>query len=183
MSELPPITMAHLRLRCGACDDCWDWKAAFRDVKNKRWPVVACRVDMPDGTRKTARFYVRHLMLWITTGRKPDLGLTKAIVPSCENPLCVNPAHLKVVSRKVVMQAAVRTGVMSTLTRRKRVAEGLRKSKRAKLSDEAVADIRSCEEGPKEAAAKHGVSTAYVYMLRRGEWRKDYNSPFAGLGA
>lgn len=179
MSELPPITMAHMKLRCGCCDDCWEWKAAFRDVKNKRWPVVACRVDMPDGTRKTARYYVRHLMLWVTTGQKPDLGLLRAIVPSCDNPRCVNPAHLKVVTRKAISQAVVKKGVMSTLPRRKKVAEGLRKN--AKLSDAAVADIRNSDDGPKVAAAKHGVSTAYVYMLRRGEWRKDYSNPFAAL--
>ena len=56
------------------------------------------------------------------------------------------------------------------------------KRAKSKLSDEAVAAIKAGTDHPKDAAAKHGCSVAYVYMLRRNLWRNDYRAnPFSGL--
>lgn len=176
--EEPPCTLQHLKDRCQVDDECWVWKAAYRQ---RRWPTIAFRRDwLGDGERANKVFYVRHLMYWLTKGTPAALGKFWAMVPSCGNPQCVNPDHLKIVSRKHLAKKNSAAGRYNSLARRLKLAETKRKT--SKLSDEAVAEIRLPESKPKEMAAKHGISVAYAYMLRNGEWRKDYRAnPFAAL--
>jgi hypothetical protein len=173
-----PFTMEEIKLRCASCEpgECWDWRGTY--LHDGRRPVIAKRMDTDNG-RTNKQFYARHLVMWLTRGERPDLGLFRAIVTTCDNPCCVNPEHLKVVSRKTVVRKVAATGIYSSQSHRMKVANARRRS--AKLSEEAVKDIRDSEDPAKVAAEKHGVTAAYVYMLRRGEFRQDYSNPFAGL--
>lgn len=170
--EQPPFTLQHLRDRCRECGDCWEWASAYRA---HRWPVISSRRDWDgDGNVRNMQFYVRHLMYWLAKGQKPRLGVKRALVPACGNPKCVNPDHLKIASRAEVGRTAFKPPGWAAS-----VARGHRR--RSKLSDEAVQEIRTSTERTLLLAERFGISQAYVYMIRNGEWRKDYSNPFAGL--
>jgi hypothetical protein len=175
----PPFTLEHLKLRCSESGDCWEWGAAYRA---DRWPVISSRRDW-DGSGKSSnrQFYVRHLMYWLKTGKPPILGAFRSIVACCDNPRCVNPDHMRLVTRKTVVRKMVESGGMSESTRHAKIA----KTKRAKskLSDGDVEQIRNSDLRADELAAQYGVSAAYIYMLRRNQFRRNYSNPFAGLGA
>jgi hypothetical protein len=174
--QQPPCSMAHLRARTEEEGECWNWRAAYR---SKRWPTIAFRRDWGSGAPSNKVFYVRHIAYFHKYGKAPDLGLFRALVPSCGNHQCINPDHLKIVSRKTVVRMMVAAGHMSKVGRRQKVAQARRLV--SKLSDEAVVEIRQSEDVARVVAEKHGISAAYVYMIRRGECRKDYSNPFAGL--
>lgn len=174
-----PFTMEDIKMRCYACEEgeCWEWRSTF--LHDGQRPVLAKRIDTPKG-RVNKQFYARHVALWVKRGQRAKLGLFRAIVSTCENEACVNPDHLKVVSRSAVVKKLAASGAYSSHTHRMKVAQGARRQ--SKLSQEAVRDIVNSEEPAKVAAEKHGITPAYVYMLRRGEFRQDFASPFAGLG-
>ena len=46
-----------------------------------------------------------------------------------------------------------------------------------------VAAIRASEDSDKELGQAYGVKSYYVARIRRGDARRDYASPWAGLGA
>lgn len=175
MKTEAPRSMEWIRERCRIVDECWVWSL---HSKEGRWPLISIRTRQEDGSKKDTFYYVRHLTHWLKHGRRPGLNNRSAIVTTCDSDLCVNPDHLKIATRSEVGKRSA--GFQKNLTTRKKMSEARRK--RAKLSDEAVAEIRQSEEPAKDAAAKHGVSPAYIYMLRSNLWRKDYSNPFAGLG-
>lgn len=66
-----------------------------------------------------------------------------------------------------------------TAAHRAKIAIG--KCRDSKLDDAAVAEIRLSDEPMTVLASRHRISKAYGYMIKRGECRRDYASPFAGL--
>lgn len=175
-----PFTIEDIKCRCHSSEpgECWEWRSTF--LENGRRPVIAKRIDADKG-RINKQFYARHVAMWISRGAKPELGLFRAIVTTCENDRCVNPAHLKVVSRSTVARKVGASGAFSTPAHRMKVAKGRRRA--SKLSEEAIRDIRGSSEPAKVTAARHGITAAYVYMLRRGEFRADFSNPFTQLVA
>ena len=174
----PPCSLDHLKERCVECGECWEWKGAIR---KRRWPTIAFRRDWGDGFSANRQFYVRHLMYWHKHGKHPVLGRYRAITVKCGNPLCVNPDHILLQTRKQLAAKTAAAGHYKSLTRRIKLANIKRKT--SKLSDEAVAEIRLADSRPADMARKHGISVTYAYMLRKGQWRKDYgaSNPFAAL--
>lgn len=125
------------------------------------------------GPRGTAPFNVRRAV-WEAVGNPLRKGYM--IVCICDTPNCVELAHLK----------QVRWG--SVLKGRKRPANVTAKmvaTRRAlsRISDAAVERIRASNESPAIVASREGCSKQYVHMLRRGEFRREIASPFAGLFA
>lgn len=176
IQKLPelPCDMEYIRLRCREEDDCWIWPGA---AKEGRWPVVCFRRIDVDGVKRDFILYVRHVVYWIRSGKRPSLSGGKTMGASCNNELCVNPAHVKMTTFSELQK---RLTHQKTLQFRIKNATGRRKN--SKLSDEAVREIRASELPRKELAAVHGVSYEYVRQLQNGLWRRDYTSPFAGLG-
>lgn len=173
-----PFTWDDIKLRCRSCEEgeCWEWRATF--LHKGRRPVIAKRMDTPKG-RTNKQFYARHVSYWLHKGRMPELGVDRAIVAKCENEKCVNPHHLRVVSRSVVNRKAAAKGANSSAAQRMKIAQSLRR--RSKLSDAAVAEIKASTEYAPVVAERYGITAAYVYMLRRGEFRNEFSNPFAGL--
>lgn len=98
----------------------------------------------------------------------------------CDDPMCINPAHTGPVTKGAIVVRTVATGMLHTPAVRAKIAAT--KSAASKLSDAAVQDIRSNREPAAQAAVTHGISEAYVHMLRRGRFRNPaIGNPFAGL--
>jgi len=133
--------------------DCWEWAGT---ANQRGYGVIRMA-----GTRKKKQ--ATHVALFVKTGRWVPTGM--AACHRCDNPRCVNPDHLFV-------------GTYSD-NMRDMVAKGRHKSPppqcfprgsahhSAKLTEEAVREIRdSCENQPK-LAAKYGVCQQTISDIRR----------------
>jgi len=125
---------------------CWKWQAyTDRDGygrfslngKKERAHRVAARLDGRDPTGKV----VRH---------------------TCDNPSCVNPAHLEVGTQRDNMRDKVQRG---------RQARGARNG-RSHLSREEVVAIRNDSRPAKEVAERFGTTASNIREIRSGRsWR------------
>ena len=150
--------MDKIRARCVEEGDCLIWPGAFIT----RGPVA---------TYKQKQYALRRVV-WEERNGKP---IPKGRMPS---PNCGNPRCLEHVVAKTWSQLNSRP--VSSAQKAKTAAA---KRVGSKLSDEGVAAIRLWSGPVAEVAAMQGISKAYAYMIRRGQNRIDYSSPFAGLGA
>lgn len=152
---------------CEESGDCMLWGGP---LVQRKFPVL--NVD-----RK--KLYVkRHAMQLMghVLGRK-------VVTSKCGNQLCVNPEHLVLVTKAkmVEMTVAAHGGNLNTPASKAKIAAALRA--KSPLTQEEVADIRNSNDSITTIARRYDISEAYAYMLRRGDWRRDYNAtPFSGLG-
>lgn len=151
-----PYLMSVIRSRCVEEGDCLIWPGAA----NTRGPVA---------TYHRKQHSLRQVAWSDRHGKPFPPGRVASI--NCGRPLCL--VH---VTAKTWAQLNSRTPTMAA---RAQVATGKRRG--SKLSDAAVAEILTSEERVVDLAGRHGISTAYAYMIRRGQNRKNYASPFAGL--
>lgn len=86
-------------------DDCWLWTG----TKNRRG-YGGFHVTTPSG-RKTARAH----RLSYEMHHRCSVPLGMEVMHSCDNPLCVNPAHLSVGTKADNMQDAARKGRVCTI--------------------------------------------------------------------
>lgn len=94
------------------------------------------------------------------------------VMHTCDNPPCVNPGHLKAGSQLDNIQDMLNKG-------RHRALRG-EESPSAKLTDDAVEQIRISDEPGTVLADRFGVSTAAIGCVRRGQsWGHDRPSEFA----
>lgn len=150
--------MEKIRTRCVEEGDCLIWPGAICT----RGPVATIK-GVQHSLRRVA-WESKHLKPF------PDDRLAS---PDCGNPRCL--AH-------VVATTWSKLNTRPTsLSHRIRTALACRKD--SKLSDEAVDEIRYSDERVVELAARHGISTAYAYMVRRGQCRVDYLNPYTRPGA
>jgi hypothetical protein len=117
------------------------------------------------------QFLVRRV-LWESLHGAPPNG--KMIAAACGNKLCVR--HLKAITWS---QKNKRDAKQRKASHRLNVAAARRKN--SKLSDEAVARVRSHVGGLAALAAELGISETYAYQLRNNQCRRDLSNPFAGL--
>lgn len=86
----------------------------------------------------------------------------RILLHSCDNPSCVNPAHLSVGTRSDNIQDALK---------KRRMAFGTR-SPQHKLTSEQVKAIRNDKRMFKDIAADYGISAWHASMIVRGKSRK-----------
>lgn len=157
-----------LEQHCEEQGDCMVWSG----------PMVQRKFPVLNVERK--KLYVkRHAMELM--GRR--LG-KQVVTSSCDNQACVNPDHLVVVTKAkmVEMTVAAHGGTLNTPASKAKIAASLRA--KSPLSQEEISDIRNSNDSVRTIANRHDISMAYVYMLQRGLWRRDYSAtPFTGLGA
>jgi len=152
---------------CGNCievGDCLEWQGALN-------PNRIMYVSWQGSKLNIRRVLYEHLYGWVPKNRQ--------VCCTCDNSRCVRHLEALTVSQK--NKRIAKAGKFSTIAIRSKISNSL--SKRSKLSDAAVQEIRYWDGRVAEIAERHGISEAYAHMLRRGEFRKEYNSPFAGLGA
>jgi hypothetical protein len=97
---MSPTFIAHFweRVRIGGPDECWPWQAG-KDARG----YGAVRAN---GVKKVAT----HVAFLLTYGRWPAPGLF--LLHSCDNPPCVNPAHLREGDRAANIRDAIERGQM-----------------------------------------------------------------------
>lgn len=159
------MTLADLLARTRACGDCMEWTG----------PVHRGRANAPLFTRKNQKVYARrevaHLSGKLIAGR--------CVTTACRNPLCVNPDHLRVVSRAVIQRRTAASGAWTGIHIKMKVAAAKRAV--SKLSQEDVRAIRMSAVPVPELAQHYGISEAYTYMILRHQSRIEYETPFVGL--
>jgi hypothetical protein len=157
------MTLSDLFKRTTECGDCLLWTGSF---VHGVAPVVSI---------KNKKIYVKRFILELEG--KNIAG--KCVSYTCGQESCVNPKHLVIKTKAQVIKTTAATGVFSTNAVRSKVAAGKRKG--SKLSQAAAIEIRTSNVSVQELAAKHGITASYGYMIRRGEFRRDYSNPFSGL--
>jgi hypothetical protein len=164
----PPCDLEHVRQRCREVGKCWEWAGA---VSNGHYPKI---------TVARRQYMVRHLVYMLRHVRPLPRGLV--LIPRCRNQRCVAPWHIQARTKAQAARLHAQAGayrVFSAAPHRAKIAIGRRRN--SKLSDAAVAEVRHSSEAARVLARRHGISTTYVYQLRRGEFRRDYSSPWQGL--
>lgn len=155
--------METIRLRCVECGDCLLWPGAM----TTRGPVV---------TVAQKQIPLRRVVWEQKFGKL--LPADRIASVDCENRNCLAEGHISARTRSQINARSNRRH--GSTARNAKVANTRRKG--SKLSDEGVQEIRASVLSAQALASKWSVSAAYVYMIQRGQCRRDYSSPFAGLG-
>lgn len=168
------ITLENIKARCKEVGDCWEWQLQV----NSRNGVPLWNLGKGKDKKKVSP---KREAWKIVKGMDVPDGRVITNSHSCGNQKCCNPDHLVCVTKAERLRRTVKTGKLHTPATAAKIA----KTKRAKskLSQEAVDEFLFSNEPVPVLAAKHGITEAYGYMLRRGEHRKSMSNPFAGLGA
>lgn len=159
------MTLADLLARTRACGDCMEWTG----------PVHRGRCNAPLFSCKNRKVYVRrevaHLSGKLIAGR--------CVTAACRNQLCINPDHLRVVSRAVIQRRTAASGAWIGIHIKIKLAAAKRSV--SKLSQEDVRAIRESSGTVPELARRYGITERYTYMILRHQSRIEYQTPFAGL--
>lgn len=132
--------------------DCWEWRASRE--------AFGYGVFTVDGRRELA-----HRVAWrLIMGDIPD-GM--CVLHRCDNPPCVNPAHLFLGNRRDNQRDMARKG---------RSTHGAKNSTAKLTSRTAAAILRRVRSGErqKDAAARYGVTQSLVSRLVNGKiWLRE----------
>ncbi len=161
------MTLNEIKARCEEVGECWIWQGGFL---RGRFPIVKIA---------NKSVYPKREAWKAANGKDIPAGNCVVNKKTCNDPHCCNPDHLTTATKRQVLQRTVSDGKLHTTKVRANIA--MTKRAKSKLSDEAVQEIRYSDEPVSVLAAKHGISDTYGYMIRRGNSRKDYSNPFAGL--
>jgi hypothetical protein len=136
---------------------CWTWQASLDSKGYGNFGL-----PRNDGT---GRFVMQraHRVAWMLThGAMPTS--TDFLCHRCDNPRCVNPAHLFIGDAQANVSDCISKGRLND-----RSGEN---NPRAKLTEEQVQDIRSSSASLNALAVKYGVAKSVVASARKGEtWR------------
>lgn len=146
--------------------DCWIWKGAVGDTGYPIMKIRGCGCQL---VRRLAAKMAGHKL-------KPR----QPVVTTCDEKLCVNPAHCKPSTTAAVAQRAADRGAFSQRARGSKIAAARRNGGSKITMEDAIAIRNSDESGP-VLAARYGIHRSQVNNIKRGEAWKDYHSPFAGL--
>jgi hypothetical protein len=149
---------------------CLIWKRSLRGGVPQ-----ASMMDPETGEKATTN--VRRVV-WAAKHGKPPRK-TYVVVCDCERDGCVEPGHLKEISR-----SQLHKGRTFTADHKLAVTLAARKRYTTKLTQEDVREIRHSDEPAPKIAARFGVTASHVWGIRRNSWCQEVtNNPFAGLFA
>lgn len=164
MEDTGAYLMEKIRSRCTEDGDCYRWPGAI----TTRGPVM---------TVNQKQIQLRRVV-WEGAHGRP-FPSDRVASMECDNQDCLQAEHIVARTRAQLNARTLRRH--TSIGRNAKIAHTKRKS--SKLSDEGAEDIRTSALPPQELADKWQISKAYVYMIRGGRFRRNYASPFAGLGA
>ena len=152
--------------RCVEVGDCWEWQGAV----SSGGPIF--------GRHGTANISVRRL---IVDHRGQHRSRRQVVTTTCNNPRCVNPAHVVVRPKGyAIARAAATTGAWQNPARRQRIANWARATKGV-LTSEQAAEIRLAPGTQVAIAKQYGVAKQTVWQIKSGANWVDHHNPFAGL--
>jgi hypothetical protein len=132
---------------------CWLWNASLNNKGYGRFNISPAEGVM-----------LAHRIAYMLSFSGDIEGLS--VCHRCDNPRCVNPAHLFLGTHKVNMADMAA----------KRRSANCERSGRAKLTNEQCASIirrRKEGESPRSLAAEYGVCESHIYSIIRGRfWRQ-----------
>jgi hypothetical protein len=111
-----------------------------------------------------------------------DIEPGKIIRMTCETPGCVHPDHMHLTTFQRLAKQLGSLGVMSGPVRSAKIAASKR-AKYAKLTPDAVQEIRSSNQLGKDLAKKFQVSQAHISKIQKNKCWRQFSSPWAGLGS
>lgn len=155
---------------CECCGEPWHWTG-------KQYGNSVPLMNV--GRRMISVRSVVHL----ATGGEPADD-AHVIVTECENPACMNPALVRLKTRKWLVQRIVDAGKIHTPVAAAKMAT--RRRGTGKLAgEEDAAAIRGAEPGAlTELCKEKGISRQMAWRIRTGlSWRQFGANPWAGLGA
>jgi hypothetical protein len=158
-------TLEKLKAKCEEVGECWIWQGAH-DGKGR--PVC-----VHNGKRISPRRLARQL----TDGKEIQRHLVTAC--ECGDIQCISPACSVVVTIKTAHRMAADRGAYSNAARDRRMA--LTKRAASPYGDEVIEAVKLAKSAA-VAAKETGMSASHAKAIRAGRSRKDYSSPFAGLG-
>ena len=131
--------------------ECWEWNGG---LSNHNVPIFCY-----EKKRRTARrFILEHKGLDLTG---------KFVRYKCNNYLCVNPDHLRVLSKKEYMASMVKDSKKSPL-RSQKIAK-TKQERYGKITMEQANEIRMIDGTCRVIAAQYGISASLVTKIRRNE--------------
>ncbi len=125
-------------------DDCWPWTGR---TNNKGYGQAPMKVDV-----------LAHRAIAVLFGGL-RYGSTDVVMHTCDNPACINPAHLRIGTQAENLQDSSRKG---------RKSGGFT----WKVGAERLQDLRRRVHGPErgvDLAREFGVSKQYVSAMRLGD--------------
>lgn len=144
---------------------CWEWQGALQT----KAPVPTMNFNGKVGPVR--RHIAEHMGMQVEG---------KLATTSCCNPLCVNPDHIALLTRKKLQQRVARNiRYAGNPVRMKKLSDRARAN--GKLTLEQAQAIREAEGKQREIAARFGVTQATVSAIKRGRTWRDYSNPFAQL--
>lgn len=152
-------------MRCVECGDCRLWTGPL-DTEGA--PIF--RIT---GSRKllsVRRYLAEQLGMDINGKFASNL---------CERKTCVEPEHIRMMTRKQLQVRTGKQGKLSSKTKSAKISAAI--AHRRKLTDEAVQDIRTTGISTRAAAAKYGICQSVAWHVQAGLTYKDHSNPFAGL--
>jgi hypothetical protein len=168
MSKRKPFlqTLGGLKCRCTEEGQCWLWHGS----EDGQGRPVAIHMGKRHPARRLARQFA--------DGK--EVPADKVVTSTCGNLACISPECSVITTNAMAHKMAAARGDYRNAERDRRMA--LSKRAQSTISDELVERIRAADNGRK-AADETGVSYSHAKAIRAGRSRKDYSSPFAGLGA
>lgn len=156
----------YLRERSDEVGECWEWTGAVQQATN-------CPIMRYEGRPQAVR---RAIAVELGLQLEGRLASSR-----CANALCVNPAHVVMLTRKQLQARTARvTHLHANLARNRKLAAKARQA--AKLTEAQVAEIRTIEGmKQRDIAALYGITQATVSAIRRGVKWKDYSNPWLQL--
>ena len=154
-SRRPPTELFWRRVNRDGPNGCWVWTGG-RDPDG--YGIFS--ETLPPGSARPTRSFRAHRYAWaLTHGSAPD---GKVLMHSCDNPRCVNPAHLSIGTTLDNNRDAFAKG--------RRRAAGEHNIK-AKLTSDDVLSIRASREIEAVLAVRYGVCLSTIYSIRvRRTW-------------
>jgi hypothetical protein len=129
---------------------CWEWRGAILSLRGGYGMFVCRPLGIYPGIRSNRAAYVLYNGVML----KP----TEHVLHRCDNPRCVNPAHLFVGDHKKNMEDKIAKGRQN-----KGSSHGM-----SKLTEEQVLSIFKDTRLYREIAEEHGISVPTVSDIKRG---------------
>lgn len=156
-----------IRAACQEVGDCWEWQGAC----DHKAPTMRL-----DGTRRAVA-PVRRVILDLQGKLKPSLFA----VAGCGNHRCVNPDHIRQLTRSQLQSRTAKEWNLAANPARSAKISAARRAAGVKLTQEFVDEMRAQGMTSRAAAKQYGVAQSTALQALRGDTWKDYTNPFAAL--